>query len=433
MVTREMPVAGREEAERAPGDLVSRVRILGPGLVLAATAVGVGDLVSTMVAGQEYGFTFVWAVILAAVLKYFMTEALGRWHLASGETIISGWDSFGRWATGLVMVYLLFWSFMYGAAGPSVVGLAANAVVPALSQEAWAILTSFLALAIVWLGRYHLFENLMKTLIAAKLLTVVIVAILLTPDLGELASGLVPTVPEGSLFYAVGIAGGLGGTLALCSYGYWVRDKGWRSPTWIPVMRLDAGLGYVVTAVFGVSVLIIGAEFFYGTGQTLGEEEGLPRLGEQLGDRFGEVVRWVFLLGFWAIALASVIGTWNGMAYLFSDFLRTFRGIPDEQAERHTSERSPAFRAFLLMMTIAPIPVILTGSPVELVNLWATMGAIFLPFLSVTLLILLNSDRVGAEYRGGRFSVSNVVLGASVVLFLVLAVQAIIDAARDLF
>ncbi len=197
-------------------------------------------------------------------------------------------------------------------------------------------------------------------------------------------------------------------------------------------MRLDSGLGYVVTAIFGVSVPVIGAEFFYGTGCTLGEEEGLPRLGEQLGDRFAEPVQWIFLIGFWAIAIASVIGTWNGMAYLFSDLLRTFRGIPEAEAERHTSERSPAFRAFLLMITIAPIPLILLGRPVELVIIWATAGAIFLPFLSLTLLVLLNSARVGTEYRGWWATVSNVVLATSVVVFVVLAVQASIAAARDL-
>jgi len=77
--------------------------------------------------------------------------------------------------------------------------------------------------------RYQLFENVMKVLIGCKVVVVVVIAALLRPDLGEIASGLVPKVPAGSLLYAVGIIGGLGGTLALASYGYWVRDKGWRS------------------------------------------------------------------------------------------------------------------------------------------------------------------------------------------------------------
>ncbi len=135
MVSHEAVVTGRSDAELAPRSLGGQLRILGPGLVLAATTVGVGDLVSSMVAGQEHGFTFIWAILLVAALKYFMTEALGRWHLASGQTIIAGWASFGRWATGAVLLFLLFWSFMYGTAGPSVDGLAANAVIPAFSPE----------------------------------------------------------------------------------------------------------------------------------------------------------------------------------------------------------------------------------------------------------------------------------------------------------
>jgi hypothetical protein len=138
-------------------------------------------------------------------------------------------------------------------------------------------------------------------------------------------------------------------------------------------------------------------------------------------------VRWIFLCGFWAIAFASVMGVWNGMSYLFADLVRTFRSIPDEEAERHTSERSPTYRFFLALITFAPIPLILLGQPVGLVIIWVTLGAIFLPFLSLTLLWLLNSRRVGPEYRSAPLSISNLVLGASVVIFLVLAVQTITD------
>lgn len=427
MVTNESRVVDEQVDQTAPRTLPGRLRILGPGLVLAATTVGVGDLIATMVAGGEYGTVFIWAIVVAAILKYFMTEGLGRWHLASGQTIIQGWELFGRWATGFVTLYLLLWAFIYGAAGPSVVGLAANAVVPGISVEVWAVIHSILALIIVWFGRYHVFETIMKTLIGAKLLIVVFIAILLRPDPRDLAAGLVPRIPDGSLLYAVGIVGGLGGTLALASYGYWVRDKGWRSSAWVPMMRLDSALGYVVTGIFGVSVLIIGNEYFYGTGANIGDADGLPGLASSLGDQFGEGVRWIFLAGFWAIAFASVLGVWNGISYLFTDLLRTFLGVPDADRERFTSERSPAYRAFLLLITFAPIPLILFGRPVGLVTLWVTLGAIFLPFLSLTLLYLLNSKRVGEEYRNPRLSGSNVVLGASVVIFLVLAVQTIID------
>src|SRR6185436_7317216 len=34
----------------------------GPGLLLAATGIGVGDMVSSTIAGAEYGLTLVWAL-----------------------------------------------------------------------------------------------------------------------------------------------------------------------------------------------------------------------------------------------------------------------------------------------------------------------------------------------------------------------------------
>jgi len=57
----------RGDAPRAVGE---RRRIIGPGLVLAATTVGIGDFISNAVAGERFGTDFVWAIVLAVVLKY---------------------------------------------------------------------------------------------------------------------------------------------------------------------------------------------------------------------------------------------------------------------------------------------------------------------------------------------------------------------------
>jgi Mn2+/Fe2+ NRAMP family transporter len=64
------------------------------------------------------------------------------------------------------------------------------------------------------------------------------------------------------------------------------------------------------------------------------------------------------------------------------------------------------------------------GEPVLLIIVYAALGALFLPFLAITLLWLLNSRRVASEYRNGI--VSNIVLGASVLLFIVLGVQEVL-------
>ena len=52
--------------EEAPSTWGSRLRLIGPGLVVAATGVGAGDMVSSLTAGTEYGTVLVWAVVLGA-------------------------------------------------------------------------------------------------------------------------------------------------------------------------------------------------------------------------------------------------------------------------------------------------------------------------------------------------------------------------------
>src|SRR5215212_9398220 len=94
--------AGRVEA---PTSLGSRLRQVGPGIVIAVTGAGAGDMVSSLVAGTDFGMVLLWAVVLGAILKYSLTEEIGRWYRASGSTILEGWLSVGLWATCPFLIY----------------------------------------------------------------------------------------------------------------------------------------------------------------------------------------------------------------------------------------------------------------------------------------------------------------------------------------
>jgi Mn2+/Fe2+ NRAMP family transporter len=401
------------------------LRYAGPGIVIAVTGVGAGDMVSSLVAGTDFGMVLLWAVILGAILKYFLTEGIGRWYMASGQTILQGWRSLGRWAIWYFVIYLFIVTFVFGAAVTSTAALAVDAALPGvLPLWAWAALHSVAAFIIVGIGRYGLFEMIMKTFAALKFGIVILLAILLAPALGEVVLGFVPRIPEGALINVLAIIGGVGGTYSLAAYTYWVRERGWRHSDWIPTMRTDLGFGYALTALFMVSMLIIGAELLFGTGTSISDEEGLLALVDPMQDRFGLLARWAFLIGFWAVATGAMLGAWNGGAYLFADCVRTIREAPDEEASDYLSEKSIYFRGFLAWMSFPPMILLAFGEPVLLVIVYASLGALFLPFLAITLLILLNSQRVTPEYRNRL--VSNVVLAVSVIPFIVVGVQEVL-------
>ncbi|HEX2146858.1 MAG TPA: Nramp family divalent metal transporter, partial [Pseudorhizobium sp.] len=213
-----------------------------------------------------------------------------------------------------------------------------------------------------------------------------------------------------------------GGTITMASYGYWVSSKGWRTPQWMGVMRLDNRVAYIVTGIFVVSMLIVGAELLYSAQIALATgDRGLLDLREVLAERFGPAIATLFLVGFFATAVSSILGVWQGVSLLFADFVRNLRG---GTGSREGLDRTPAFRFFLFWMTIPPMILLYFGRPFLLVVIYGALGAFFMPFLAITLIWLLNSKRVPAEWRSGWLS--NGLLGIAALLFIVLSISEIV-------
>jgi Mn2+/Fe2+ NRAMP family transporter len=256
--------------------------------------------------------------------------------------------------------------------------------------------------------------------------TVVGSAILVFPHLLELLNGVIPRIPSGSIMYVLGLIGGVGGSITMASYGYWISEKKWTGPAWIKVMRLDARVAYILTGIFTVSLLIVGAEFLFGSGTEIKDEKGLIELANLLGERFGGFVHWLFLLGFWSASFTSVLGVWNGFPYLFADLVRHWKKDKHEVVTTPISEKSLPYRAYLLWLTFPPMLLHFLGKPVGLIIIYGVLGALFMPFLAITLVWLLNSKQIDQKYRNGWFT--NIVLILSVILFTIVGVQEIIKA-----
>ena len=208
----------------------SSLRSVGPGIVIAATGVGAGDLIAASVSGARFGTAILWAAVIGAAIKYVINENLARWQLVTGTTLLEGWiQRLPRLVSLYFLLYLLLWSFIVAGALISATGLAAHAIFPALSVEAWGVMHSLVAAVIVWFGAYRHIERIMKLLIALMFVVVIACAAVLMPPASDLLSGiLVPSLPEGSIVFVVGVIGGVGGSVTVMSYGYWIREKQWQ-------------------------------------------------------------------------------------------------------------------------------------------------------------------------------------------------------------
>lgn len=386
--------------------------------MVAATGVGAADLVATLIAGSRFGYALLWAVVLGCVLKVVLVEGAGRFSLATGRTIYEGWSSLGRWTTIYFGPYIVVWGFVYGAAAMAGTGLALASLFPG-SVTFWGIVSGLIGLALVWSGRYELFEKTLGVFVLLMFVTMVGAAALTLPNLLDVLGGLVPTLPPDSVIPAVSVAGGVGGTITLAAYGYWLREKGWSTPQFMRVMRLDNGVAYFVTGLFVVATLVVGAELLFSAQIAVAEgDRGLLDLAEVLQDRYGEVAGTAFLVGFWAAAMSSLVGVWNGVSLMFADFVGHTRRLPDDDPSRRAG--GTWYKAYVLWLTFPPMIMLFLGQPVWLIVAYTVLGAFFMPFLAITLLWLLNTDRTPAEWRNRWLS--NGLMGLCAVFFVVLCV-----------
>ena len=404
--------------------------LIGPGLAVAATGVGAGDLLAAMLAGAGFRETLLWVIVIGAGLKLALNEGVARWQLATETTLIEGWGAhLGRAFQVGFLLYLVVWSFIVAAGLMSACGVAAHALVPGIGIGPWGVLHSVAALILVWFGRYHRFETTMKALIALMVLTLLASVILVGPDLARVLRGFfVPKLPAGSASTVLSLMGGIGGSVTMLSYGYWIREKGWNGRTWLTTVRRDLGVGYLLTAIFGAAMLILAATALLGLGGMPAGSQGLVACADALekgaAGRFGETIaqgaRLTFLIGLWAAVFTSTLGVWQGVPYLFADFTQQWRG-----KTRVIDEDAWTYRGFLLYLALPPMVLLVLDRPVWVIKLYTLTGGLFMPVLAASLLWLTTKRSLMGDLKTGWLSFAAMI--AALALFVVIAIRQIID------
>lgn len=394
--------------------------ILGPGLLLAATGVGGGDLATASFVGGVLGTTVLWAVVVGAFMKFVVTEGLARWQLATGETLIEGVvRRLGPVVVWVFLPYFLLWAFFVGSAQMSANGVALHALIPVFDDArdgkiVFGTLSSLAGLAIVLRGGYRWFDVAMKACIGVMFATVIMTAVALWPGTAAVATGiLVPRIPRvdaEAITWTLALIGGIGGTLTVLCYGYWMREEGRTSAADLTTCRIDLAASYFMTAVFGIAMIIVGSSIrLEGEGTAL-----LVALSDRLGEELGPIGRWLFLAGTIGTVFSSLLGVWQAAPYLFAECWRL--GIARNGTPVDTKARP--YRLFLFVLALVPI-IGLFASFREVQKLYTVIGAYIFPTLALVLIVFNSRSAWVGSLKNRPLTV--VVLGCVLAFFMWLA------------
>ena len=376
---------------------------LGPGLIISAAIVGSGELIVTPKVGAANGFSLLWFVLLACIVKVFVQIELARVAIVERVTTLEAMNTVP--GPRLRVSWLVwFWLFMYFGLVFQVAGLIGGCVLVFqsmgmnVSPNALLIGITASGAALLVSGRYKPVEVVATLMVAAFTISTIVAMITLqwTPyrvSASQIIDGLKFQLPASFTvaFAAFGVTGV--GASELVYYPYWCLEKGyaryigerdgspeWRMRLlgWLRVLHTDATLSMVIYTGATVAFFILGAAVLHSQGLQVTDRELIDTLKEMYQQTLGTIGAWIFLIGAFAVLYSTFFVATASNARLFADAVSIFGFVhyPDDAARR----RMIRFACVGLPIASATA-YFLFPQPVILVLIGAVGQGLLLPFL----------------------------------------------------
>lgn len=403
------------------------IRQIGPGLVLAGSIVGTGELIATTSLGAKEGFALLWLILFSCIIKVFVQIELGRHALTHGQSTLEAFNSLGpkrrnaNWICWCWFAMMLATQAQIGAM-EGLIGQAATMAFPGISQSIttslgipsdafWATLTTVLAIALLLSGGYTRVEKITTFLVAA-VTGVTVLAVLALPwspppvdfSLASILGGLTLAMPKGGIAAAMSTFGITGvGASELVAYPYWCLEKGYARATgkrnasdawagrargWMRVMQIDAWFSMIVFTVGTLAFYILGAAILHARGIVPAKSEMIRSLS-QMYTSLGSWTETAFLMGAWAVLFKTLYVATAGNSRQTADFLQISRLWPNEPGRARINRVN---QLCVIYPVLALGMYLLLGDPRRLVTIGGFAQALMLPVISGSALRLMLRD-----------------------------------------
>ena len=366
------------------------LKALGPGLLWAATAIGVSHLVQSTRAGALYGFSLVGVVVLVNLLKYPLFEAGPRYAVATGRSLIEGYVAQGRWAVGVYLVVTVGTMFTVLAAVTLVTGGLAQALFgAALSAVDWSAVALAICALVLVVGRFPLLDRVIKAIIVLLALSTLIAFVVALERFGEAPASPPLELDGPTIAFLVALLGWMPtGMDAAAWHSLWTLERGRQTAhraSWREA-RFDFNLGYFGTVAIALAFLTLGALVLRPSGAPLAGSAGgfAAQLVEVYVATLGEWSRPVLLVAAFTTMFSTTLAVSDGfprvLAHLGSVLLRPAATGSAGDALRDPSRAYWPILAVLMLGALGLI-VYLQRSFTTLIDLATTLSFLTAPVI----------------------------------------------------
>jgi Mn2+/Fe2+ NRAMP family transporter len=247
---------------------------LGPGLLMAGAAIGTSHLIQSTRAGANYGFSLIFIIAIALLLKYPFFEFGPRYTIATKESLLHGYQRQGKIQFYGFLIYSFISMFITVATLFIVAaGIIANITPIPFNQITWCIIIAIVCMLILIIGRYSFLDKTIKVvmllmcIVTVAAVTLAFAKVDIPPDRNMFPQNY---WNEGGLIFIAALIGWMPAAVYISVFeSLWSLAR-WKQTKYVPKLKealFDFNLGYFATIIISFIFVALGALLMYGTGE----------------------------------------------------------------------------------------------------------------------------------------------------------------------
>lgn len=388
---------------------------IGPGPLIAAAFIGPGTVTACTLAGVNFDYALLWAMVLSIVATIVLQEMSARLGLISQK----GLSEIIRaeikhpvlkiLAVGLIMLAIVFGNAAYEAGNITggVLGLETIIKNPTINIGDFAIkglnlLMGLIAFVLLYLGNYKVIEKVLVSLVILMSLAFLITAIITKPDfIAIFKSIVIPEIPKKSLLTIMALIGTTVVPYNLFLHASLVKEK-WHHESSLKLVKRDTYIAMILGGLVSMSIIISAASI------TTQNVENAADLAKGLEPLFGGFAKYFLAIGLFAAGITSAITAPLAAAFVANGCLGWSTNMQDKK-----------FRAVWMVILLLGIVFSSLGvKPIEVIKFAQVANGVLLPFIAGFLIWVVNKSSVLGIYKNNVVQniVAFLILGISILL-----------------
>jgi Mn2+/Fe2+ NRAMP family transporter len=375
--------------------------IVGPGLIVLVGDNDAGAFATYGQAGQNYGTSLLWTLLLLVPVLYVNQEMVVRLGAVTGvghaRLIL---ERFGKFWGAFSVIDLFILNAL--TIVTEFIGITLAAGYLGLPKIPAVLLAAAIIVAAAFTGSFRRFERIAVTFCLGSLLLIPIYFMSHPAGSAMMRGFLIPSMPGGSgqlatvMLLIIGIVGTTVAPWQLFFQQSYIIDKR-ITPRFIKYEKADLWIGMAIVVVGGAAIMGAASAAFAGTASAGGYTDSAG-LATGIATYAGKTAGVLFAI---ALLDASIIGA-------FAVSLSTSYALGDVLGLKHSLHRGVRqakgfYAVYALLIGGAATLVLLPGTPLGLLTQGVqVLAGVLLPSASVFLLLLCNDKGVLGPWVNGR-------------------------------